>query len=148
MADRSVLERSGYRVVIEAVASAPVPIPRVPRREIAPNVVALTPEDRARVENPHASRPGRRAPHIVIIWQTPRLRPGAFAILWNDCVPEDKGAMVELLAPHPVHYLGWWCRPVSRALVESNGDGRPAPGMVRACLVKEDNLRRCQPPGA
>jgi hypothetical protein len=118
-----------------------------PRRHLAPNVIALWPEDRPPVVNP--ARRGRYPRGVEALRRWNRLRPGVYAYLWNNCLPENRGLVVQLLGESKDHKKpGFWnVRGVTGPLAQVNlDDGTAVPGLHLEGCAQDVNLRRCPAP--
>ena len=118
-----------------------------PRRYIAPNVIAIWPEDRPPVENRKRRGPLPCGVETLRRWN--RLRPGVYAYLWNNCLPENRGLVVQLLGQSKDHKTpGFWnVRGITGPLAQMNlDDGTTVPGLHLEGCAQDVNLRRCPAP--
>lgn len=112
-----------------------------PRHHLAPNVIALWSEDRPPVANP--PRRGRYPRGVVALRRWNRLRPGVYAYLWNNCLPENRGVVVQLLGEPDGCF--WNVRGITGLLAQGH-DGTAVPSLHREGWAENVNLRRCPAP--
>lgn len=120
---------------------------KAPRRYLAPNVIALWPEDRPPVVNPKVRGRYPRGVERLRTWL--RLRPGVYAYLWNKCLPENRGVVVRLQGEAKDHKrAGFWnVRGITGPLAQVNlDDGTVSPGLHWEGCAQDVNLRRCAAP--
>lgn len=111
------------------------------RRLLAPNVIALWPEDRPAVENPAAPQrsaaiwcAGRGIPWLPL---RPRLRVGDFAYLWGSC-PHNRGLLVRLLSLYPDG--DWEIEGITGPIMSARKT------LQERTAARPDQLRRCAAP--
>ena len=77
-----------------------------------------------------------------------RLRPGVFAYLWNACLPENRGAVVQLLNRDDSAGPNYWrVRGVNGLLAQAGiQDGARDPVLRAEVNALGANLRRCPAP--
>ena len=116
-----------------------------PRHALAPNVIALWPEDRPPVANP-AGR-GRYPRGVEALRRWHRLYPGAYCYLWNNCLPENRGLVVQLLGEAKTHNeQGMWkVRGITGMMQVGITTGTVTGPTLEGC-ASEVNLRRCPAP--
>jgi len=118
------------------------------RRLIAPNVIALWPEDRPAVANPPCTK--RSLPKgVSALSQRHRIWPGHYAYLWGGCLPANRGAVVKIIGPDNNHELPnmWLIQSVSRGLKVRNVDDNAVDRReFWETSIQDVNLRRCPAP--
>lgn len=118
-----------------------------PRRLLAPNVIATCPEALPPVAN--GPRRGRLPRGVVRLRDWPRLRPGAYCRMGGNCMPVNRGILVQLVEPVASgHSAGYWHVRVltGHLTLRDLATGRILPGKVTCCAVEPDHLRRCAAP--
>lgn len=118
------------------------------RRYLAANVIALWPEDRPAVGKQALRGKPPRGVHRLL--RCNRLRPGVYAYLWNKCLPQNRGTVVQLLNTEPDHDLPntWMVRSITAPLAQIDivtGEVAIWPQGTKG-RAQEHNLRRCPAP--
>lgn len=108
-----------------------------PRRYLAPNVIALWPEDRPPVVNP--ARRGRYPRGVEALRRWNRLRPGVYAYLWSaNPTSRNRGKVVRLRKEYADG--DWEVEAYDSEIYFANGE------CSRFAAAKPDEMRRCPAP--